>query len=311
MRHPTTHSGAPWALMPEALAAALESAAAGRPAPVRRDAHRGERGIAVVPLHGLITAGPDPLADLFGGGTDLGAFTAALRSAVEDPDAAAIVIDADSPGGTVDGVTEAAAAVRAARAAKPVVAIARHLMASAAYWIGSQASEVVATPSAQVGSIGVLGVHEDLSALYERLGVRPTVVSAGRYKAEGLDTGPLSDEALAHRQEVVDDYYALFAADVAAGRGTTAEAVRSGYGEGRALTARRALAAGLVDRVETAEQLVARLSAAMRPAPAGATLAAGGWTLTMTAGPAPEPPFAGPPAPDPRFAFERELYRRR
>jgi ClpP class serine protease len=86
------------------------------------------------------------------------AFRASLAQAAANPDVAAIVLDVNSPGGTYAGTPETANAVRAA-AAKPVIAVVDTLCASAAYFIASQAGEVVVTPSGEVGSIGVLAVH--------------------------------------------------------------------------------------------------------------------------------------------------------
>jgi ClpP class serine protease len=73
-------------------------------------------------------------------GSSLDGLRSQIRRAANDGDVAAIVLDIDSPGGTM----ETAAEVKAATAQKPVIAIANTLAASAAYWIGSQASEAVA-----------------------------------------------------------------------------------------------------------------------------------------------------------------------
>jgi ClpP class serine protease len=77
-----------------------------------------------------------------------------------------------------DGIPELAAEIRAARGKKPIVAVANYRAASAAYWLGSQADEFVASPSADVGSIGVFAAHEDVSGMQEKLGVKTTLISA-------------------------------------------------------------------------------------------------------------------------------------
>jgi signal peptide peptidase SppA len=187
------------------------------------------------------------------GATSVEGLRADFRTAMADPDVARIVFDVDSPGGSVEGIEELGEEIRAARGQKPMTAVANYLMASAAYWLASQADEIVASPSSLVGSIGVYAVHQDWSGAYEQAGVKPTLIKAGKYKAEGIDFEPLSEDAIAHFQESVDDSYEAFTAAVAKGRDTTPAAVRSGYGEGRALTARRAKAEGLVDRIDTLE----------------------------------------------------------
>lgn len=102
--------------------------------------------------------------------------------------------------------------------------------------------------------------HNDISSLKEKIGVKTSLISAGKYKVEANPYEPLSDEARAHIQETVDDYYGMFIGDVAKARGVEASAVRAGYGEGRMLTAKRALKAGMVDRIETFDETAARLA---------------------------------------------------
>jgi signal peptide peptidase SppA len=218
-------------------------------------------GVAVIPLRGLLTPRPSLLSVLFGGGGGLMGFRASLRSALAAEEVKSIVIDVDSPGGSTALIAETAAEVRAARRQKPIVAVANTMAASGAYYIASQANELVVTPSGLVGSIGVYVLHADFSKLNERVGVAVTYISAGRFKTEGNEDEPLSDEAREHAQEVVNDLYSMFVNDVAKGRGTTPAQVRNGYGEGRIVTARRAVELGMADRIETLERAVARQAA--------------------------------------------------
>lgn len=238
----------------EASRAPYQLAAAGA-------AERGGRVVQVLPLYGVIIPKANLFADM-SGATSLQRFGSAFQQALADPDVGAILIDVDSPGGLVDGVPELAAEIRAARGTKPITAIANTDAASAAYYIAVQADELVVTPSGQVGSIGVFSAHDDISGLQEKIGVKTTLVSAGKYKTEASPYEPLSDEARAHIQETVDDYYGMFVGDVAKARGVEASAVRSGYGQGRMLTAKRALKAGMVDRIETFDAVAARLARA-------------------------------------------------
>lgn len=244
--------------LPEASTYKLEAA------PMARRATRqpARMAAAVISLQGLITPKPSLLSLLFGGdGGGLAGFRSKLREAVADPDLDAIVLDVDSPGGSTALITETAAEIRAAREVKPILAVANVDAGSAAYWLASQATEFSVTPSGMVGSVGAYVMHVDYSSANEKMGVDPTYVSAGKYKIEGNPDEPLSDEAREHVQAIVDDAYDDFVADVAAGRGVPERVVRQGYGEGRMLTADNALAAGMVDRVETLEGAVGRLLA--------------------------------------------------
>lgn len=213
----------------------------------------GERTVAVIPIVGLIAN----RAQSMGVGADqiAQAVTAASNSARVD----AIVLDMDTPGGTVTGVPEAANAVHEASKIKPVVAVSNGGMGSAGYWIGSAANEIVVSPSSKAGSIGVYMLHEDWTASLEAEGVKVTEISAGKYKTEGAPWKPLDEEAMAFLDSEVAAAYRWFTEDVARFRGDTAANVRKGYGEGRFLFAKDAVAAGLADRVGTLDQEVARL----------------------------------------------------
>lgn len=218
-------------------------------------------GVAVIPLQGVITPTVSLIDLLFGGGgTGLLNFRSQLQAAAGSSDVKSIVLNIDSPGGAVDLVPEVAAEVRAVSEQKPVVAVANTLAASAAYWLASQAHEVVVTPSGAVGSIGVYNIHLDKSGLYEKAGVKPTIVRAGKYKVEANPSEPLSQDAQDHIQETVDDYYDMFTAAVASGRGVGQADVQNGYGEGRVLTSARAVKVGLADRVATLDQTVSRMA---------------------------------------------------
>jgi signal peptide peptidase SppA len=224
--------------------------------------------VAVLGMYGVIA----PRMNLFtqaSGGTTFEQLSANLAEAVASQPRA-IVLDIDSPGGNVAGASEFAHEVLAARAQVPVVAVANHTMASAAYWVAACATELVAAPSAMVGSVGVLSLYEDVSAALEKRGIKRDVISAGRFKGEGADGGPLSAEARAHRQAVVDQFYERMTADIGLGRGLSGADVREKFGEGRLMTARDGLAAGLVTRVGTLSETLTRYGAApaaRRPLP--------------------------------------------
>jgi signal peptide peptidase SppA len=215
--------------------------------------------VAIIPMYGLITQ-RESLMGAMSGGTSIDELRSLLRSALVDPAVQAVVFDIDSPGGSVDGAPEFAAELRGlSKGAKPIVAQINTLCASAAYWLASNMTEIAMTPSGEVGSIGVYAAHEDMSQAEQLAGIKTTLISAGPYKTEGNPFEPLGDEARAAIQDQVDAFYGMFLNDVAKGRGATPHAVASGYGEGRTLLASKALAAGMVDRIDTLEATVRRL----------------------------------------------------
>lgn len=270
----------PWAILPskmdEILAALAFKAAGGEFTPEEIQARIGGaqpgtsmpsgKGIALVSLRGTIAHRMGTMADS-SGGMSAERFSCAIRQLAADETVGIILIDVDSPGGTVAGIPEAAQEVFNARATKRIVAIANSKMASAAYWICSQAHELVAIPSAfdgVIGSIGVFTAHRNMAAALEKEGVSITMISAGPHKLDGNPLGPLSDETRAELQAMVDSVYARFVKDVARGRGVKPSDVKAGFGQGRGLSAVDALAAGMIDRIATMEETIGRLSGGAR-----------------------------------------------
>lgn len=253
----------PWAMDEASLVAALHAIQAGRQTGVRAAAkpeapRSAPRSIRLLRLMGPVVQRGGLLSQLLGWST-LQTFNAGLNDALNDETVGQILIEIDSPGGSVYGVTEAAKAIFQARQRKPVVAVANSMAASAAYWLGSQADEFFVTPGGEVGSIGVFATHEDVSEALEKAGINVTLISAGKYKTEGNSYGPLDPEARANMQGRVSDYYGMFTRDVARGRSVTVDQVRRDMGQGRLLGADAALAAGMVDGVMTFDQVVQRM----------------------------------------------------
>ena len=216
--------------------------------------------IAVLPLYGVITQRGNMVDDFSGpGSVSTQLFGSALREALADPAVGSILIDIDSPGGSVYGISELADEISAAKSQKPVVAIANSLAASAAYWLGAQASELYVTPGGEVGSIGVWQAHFDYSQAMAAEGVTPTLISAGKFKVEGNPYAPLDEEAKAFLQSRTDDYYATFTKAIAKGRGVPISQVREGMGQGRVLGADAALAQNMVDGISTFSDVIKKM----------------------------------------------------
>ncbi|MFT4184258.1 MAG: S49 family peptidase [Rhizobium sp.] len=222
--------------------------------------------IAVIPVYGVLSNKMD-LFSAMSGGTSYAGIKKQLHTALANEDIKAVVLDIDSPGGSVPGTEELSTEIRSLRGGdKPIVAQVNALAASAAYWIASSADEIVVTPSGRAGSIGVYTAHDDVSAAMEKRGIKRTYISAGKYKTEGSEIEPLGDEALAHIQDGVNRSYDRFVAAVAEGRGTTVGKVEDGYGQGRTFFAERLLDRGMVDRVATMDQTLERFGADTQPA---------------------------------------------
>jgi signal peptide peptidase SppA len=267
----------PWAIEPvrgEHLAAILsarfsgdkataDEVAAAKEIAADRDRRRAKskpKTVALLPVYGVLTHRADFFTDV-SGMTSYETLGRQIDDAAADPNAEAIVLDVDSPGGTVYGVEQAALKIRAAAGKKKVIAVVNALAASGAYWLASQASEVVVSPDGEVGSIGVYQMHRDVSRAADASGVKVTYVKAGKHKTAGNPYEPLGPEAAGQLQKCVDDFYDLFVRAVARGRNVSLTRVREGFGEGGTVRAREAVAEGMADKIGALDDVLGRYGA--------------------------------------------------
>lgn len=234
-----------------------------------RDVARREGSVAVLPLRGVLANRMSMMGDI-SGGTSYESFGRTFDAAVDDSAVKAIIIDTDTPGGVVPGVDELSARIFAARGRKPIIAHVNGIAASAGYWTVTAADEIVLNPSAEVGSIGVLQVHDDVSAALEKAGVKRTVTAVGRYKAEGAPFEPLSEEAAAFRLARARHYYDSFVGRIAQNRGVSVSAVEESFGQGRMVTAQDAVSRGMADRIGTLDETIGRFLGSSRSSAARA-----------------------------------------
>ncbi|OCC05251.1 hypothetical protein BA190_10130 [Labrys sp. WJW] len=237
-----------------------------------------DAGRAVIPVVGSLLNKGDVDGSKYGF-TSYGWLAAAFEAAAADSSVREAVLALDSPGGTVSGIEAATDALRALASAKPVIAHVDGMAASAAYWLAAQAGEIVMTPMSQVGSIGVYTTHIDFSKLLDTIGIKVSLIAAGRHKVEGNPFEALPPEARAAIQEHVEDLRLMFANEVATGRGErlTADqalATEAKMYRGRVATQGRitAIAAGLADRLATRAQLFANPPARSRAQPKGSQM---------------------------------------
>lgn len=221
---------------------------------------RREGYVAIIPVQGVISNRMTMMGDISGGGgTSCERMASQLRESIADEGVKAIILDGDTPGGAVHGTDEVSALIAGNRGGKPIIGQVNSNCASAGYWMFASCDEIVMTPSAEVGSIGVYTIHDDISAALEKVGVKKTLIGAGKFKGENAPFMPLSEEALAYTQQRVDAYYSMFVNRVAAGRNTDADAVRNGFGQGRMVGAKEAIRLGMADRIGTMQDTLARL----------------------------------------------------
>lgn len=224
----------------------LRSAITKHPAPAGKS-------IAEIQLVGTMMKGNSSM-----GGTSTVQARRDVRQAAADAEVAAILLRIDSPGGTVSGTYDLAAEVKAANRVKPVWAAIEDMGASAAYWVASQASRIVASnPTTLVGSIGTLQVIYDESGAMAAQGVKPIVLRTGPYKGLGMDK--VTDEQVAHVQDLVNNVQTSFDAAVMKGRGMTQTQLNA-VRHGGVFTATAAVDNGLIDAIQPTGKTLAQLN---------------------------------------------------
>ncbi len=201
-------------------------------------------GIAVIPVWGALLH-RDAWCDSYATGYDY--IAAAVGAAVGDEDVKGIVYDLNSYGGHVSGNFELCDLIFDARAKKPAVAIVDSRALSGGYSIASAVGRIIATPSADIGSVGVVLMHMSQEKMMENIGLKVTMIHAGKHKVDGNPYENLSEDVIAALQASVDKSYEQFVSLVARNRGIDPQSVRET--EARVYAADDAKALGLIDDV--------------------------------------------------------------
>lgn len=215
------------------------------------------RYVAVVPLFGVMMQHASLMSEM-SGGTSTEVLSQQLRQLDAAPAVKSIVLNVHSPGGQVWGTRELAATIQeiGKRGQTKVVTVGNSQVASAALWAGVQASQVYLTPGGEIGSLGVLRVHEDVSKAEENVGVKTSLVAIPERKVDGHPYAPLSEETRERWLSEMRSTYDDFLSSVASARRVTPRQAEDRFGGGGMLSAREAKEAGLIDGVKTLHEVV-------------------------------------------------------
>lgn len=181
-----------------------------------------------------------------------------VRSALRDPQVKEILLRIDSPGGSVAGIQDLANDIRMASEQKGVTTYIEDLGASAAYWVASQTTKIVANKSAEIGSIGTVAVVADSSGLAEQQGIKIHVISTGAYKGAFTPGTEITDEQIEYLQSRVNSLNNLFLQDVRTGRKMTLIQVENAS-DGRLFGADKAKDMHLIDDIQTWDMALDRI----------------------------------------------------
>lgn len=223
--------------------------------------------VAVVPIHGVLAKHSSMVNGMSQPvGMAYSQIARAVNLAERDARAKSILLDIHSPGGMVHGIQDATSEIERVKKNKRVVAYAHDLAASGAYWLASAADEIVLSPTADVGSIGVYCVVDDTSQQMKDRKVVRHVVRAGRYKGVGMQGTPVGSEDLAMMQAEVDALATEFVGTVSRNRGMSVSKTKE-LADGRVWIGTEAVKLGLADEVVTPRQAIEAARRSGLPAP--------------------------------------------
>jgi protease-4 len=173
-----------------------------------------------------------------------------IQELSEDKEVKAILLDINSPGGSVGSVQEIYSEIKRAKAIskKPFVARFGEVSASGGYYVASACDSIVALPGTITGSIGVIFSVNDFDGLMKKVGFKNEAIKSGKFKDIGSPMRDMTPEERKLLQGLIDDSYEQFVAAVADGRKMTVDKVKL-LADGRIFTGRQAKDIGLVDRL--------------------------------------------------------------
>ena len=210
---------------------------------------------AIIPIHGVILKKKVMMEGLSGLVPVLDV-EATFQEAMADSNISRVILDVDSPGGTVEGLMELSDLIYESRGkGKEIISYANGSMCSAAYWLGSSADKVYGYATSHVGSIGVYTLHTDQSVFDANRGIRVTVISAGEEKTVGNPHEPLSASDRELIQERINFVHDLFMSAVARNRGMSAKSVKA-IATGRVFFGEEAVSLGLIDGIKNFNGLI-------------------------------------------------------
>lgn len=188
-----------------------------------------------------------------------------MESMQQDSDVKGILLEWDSPGGETAGNFALANRMMQYRGSKPLWSYVNELAASAAYSLASATDRIIMPTTGIVGSIGVVMLHLDASERDKKQGLAYTYIYAGDHKIDGNSHAPLSKEARAGFQSMVQSAYDQFTAHVASARSMQQQAVRET--QAAVFDGPTARQIGLVDDLGTFEDTLAEITALVQRGP--------------------------------------------
>ena len=215
--------------------------------------------VGVITIYGPLVNDDSPW-NKYDGLTGFPEIRDALVHAANDTSIKGIVLDINSGGGAVSGVSDTAELIDKIDAGiKPIHAFSDGGIMSAAYWLGSSARTLEIGKVTEAGSLGVLTVHSERSKMLANAGINVTVMRAGEFKALGNPYEALSEPAKKEIQGQLDFMYTMFINHVAVARGVSYPVADQKMGQGRVFIGSEAVDVGLADSVSSFDAVVSKV----------------------------------------------------
>ena len=219
-----------------------------------------EEGAAVIKIRGVIQEGTEN--GFMARQNSASAIAKRIRDLADKKEVKALLLDINSPGGTVAAVQDIYNALLFFKSkGKPVVALFRDVAASGGFYIAMAADKIVAQPGTMTGSIGVIMQANNVEGLFDKLGIKVMPVKSGKHKDIGSAYRPMTEEELALLQEMINETYQQFFNAVKQGRPQVNAEMLPVYADGRVFTGARAKQIGLIDELGGEEVAKEQLSA--------------------------------------------------
>lgn len=178
-----------------------------------KDNELGTEHVALIEVKGLISESSEASAE---------AVNSSLRAAFENPDAKGVIVEINSPGGTPVQAASIYHEMRRLQVEYPdkrLLAVVGDMCASGGYYVAAAASEIYASPSSIVGSIGVRMDSYGATGLAEKLGIERRTLTAGANKSLMDPLLPVDPAQQAHLQRMLGQVHDQFIDAVKQGRG--------------------------------------------------------------------------------------------
>ncbi len=250
----------PWLVSPEWLSNFLASGSIGSfraPSKMPSSWHN----LPIIPIYGaIVPRGSAYMSAISGDGGNISTVEGISEALDQHANSEKIILDIDSPGGVVTGISELADKIYSMR--PKVEAYVSGMAASAAYWLASAANKITMSDTAEVGSVGVVMSYTDYSELLAKMGIKIKDIISSNAPLKRVT--PDTDDGLSYYQARIDEIASVFVDKIAKYRGVPSAFVLSNFGQGGLIGAKAALSSGMADQISTFKSYGAKVGKAMQ-----------------------------------------------